>query len=171
MHVACVSPSFVLFAYVGENLVFLRNHHISLKSLMFSLNFLFIAIYFHAEYSPGHGRLPDLSKMEAKFLRLSTDLKLSTTQADAVSRCMRNEHHHKNLSFFKLISCFFQVPQRKSRCPRAPPAWAATATKRTAIAQTIILMQMKTALTLLPSPVNHSIIFTLNYTEMALQTI
>ena len=90
MHVACVSPSFVLFAYVGENLVFLRNHHISLKSLMFSLNFLFIALYFHAEYSPGHGRLPDLSKMEAKFLRLSTDLKLSTTQADAVSRCTRN---------------------------------------------------------------------------------
>ena len=108
MHVACVSPSFVLFAYVGENLLFLRNHHISLKSLVFSLNFLFISLYFHAEYSPGHGRLPDLSKMEAKFLRLSAALKLSTTQADAVSRCMKNEHQHKNLSFFKLISCFFR---------------------------------------------------------------
>ena len=55
------------------------------------------------------------------------------------------------------------------KIPRAPPARAAT--KRTATAQTTILMQMKTALTLHPSPRHHSIMFTPNYTEMDLQTI
>jgi hypothetical protein len=68
---------------------------------MFSLNFLFIALYHHPEYSPGNGHLPELTHMEANFLRLSTDLKLSTTQADAVSRCIRNKHQHKS---FKLLS-------------------------------------------------------------------
>ena len=54
-----------------------------------------------SEYTPGPGSVPNLSVMEARFLRLASDLKLSTSQADGVARYIQQQNHQP--AFFNSI--------------------------------------------------------------------
>ena len=82
---------------------------------IYSYCFSYCAIDFTAAYLSGPSSLVSLTKMEAKFLRLTSDLKMSTNQADAVSRCIKQGRNrnvlikHVFFMFFMNFSCFFFI--------------------------------------------------------------
>ena len=49
------------------------------------------------DYCQPNGRVPELSEMEVKSLRLATELRLSTDQADAVARCNDDMAGHDDI--------------------------------------------------------------------------
>jgi hypothetical protein len=77
---------------------------------MFFSNFLmliFILCYcFAAAYFSGPASVVSLTTIEARFLRLTSDLKLSTNQADAVSRCAQQGKNRNILMKDELFSGF-----------------------------------------------------------------
>jgi len=75
-----------LFAHVGKSSEF---------NVFFEFLWVFIELCLicFSEYTPGTGSVPDLSVMEARFLRLASDLKLSTSQADGVARYIQQQNH------------------------------------------------------------------------------